>query len=96
MKVLQAPVWSPLATIAAPAAHMGSGRVGGWADITSRVGAVMNGGSAVRGVSDSGARQMSEMIKLQMDLCHYQVKVEFVSKIAESGVATVRKLQQTQ
>jgi hypothetical protein len=36
------------------------------------------------------------MIKLQMDVCRYQVRVELVSKISESGVASVRKLQQTQ
>ena len=41
-------------------------------------------------------KQLADMIKLQMEVCRHQVQVELVSKVAESGVASVRKLQQPQ
>jgi type III secretion system YscI/HrpB-like protein len=46
--------------------------------------------------SDLRLKQLTEMIQLQMEVCRHQVQVELVSKVAESGVATVRKLQQAQ
>ena len=45
---------------------------------------------------DSRISQLSDLIKIQMEVCRHQVQVELVSKVAESGVASVRKLQQPQ
>jgi hypothetical protein len=39
---------------------------------------------------------LTELLRLQMDVTRYQLRVEVVSKIAESGVASLRKLQQAQ
>jgi hypothetical protein len=42
----------------------------------------------------TGIDQLSGLIKLQMDLSRYQLKVELLSKVSESAVASIRKLQQ--
>jgi hypothetical protein len=70
--------------------------VRGWQEVTSRISNLMQGASRAAATPAQQVKQLSEMIKLQMDVCRYQVRVELVSKISESGVASVRKLQQTQ
>jgi hypothetical protein len=40
--------------------------------------------------------QLSGLLKLQADIGQYQLRVELVSKVSESAVASVRKLQQNQ
>jgi len=40
--------------------------------------------------------QLTGLLKTQLEVCRYQLKVEMVSKIAESAVASIRKLQQPQ
>lgn len=69
----------------------------GWLDALERTAALAR--SAASGSAqapDARISQLSELIKLQMDVCRHQVQVELVSKVAESGVASVRKLQQQQ
>jgi hypothetical protein len=39
---------------------------------------------------------LSGLLKLQADIGQYQLRVELVSKVSESAVASVRKLQQNQ
>ena len=44
----------------------------------------------------SGVSQLTGLLQLQMEVSHYQLKVEVVSKVAESAVTSLRKLQQAQ
>jgi hypothetical protein len=41
-----------------------------------------------------GIDQLSGLLRLQMDLSRYQLRVELLSKVSESAVASIRKLQQ--
>ena len=68
----------------------------GWQEVTSRLSNLIHAAHGAAGTPAQQVKQLSEMIKLQMDVCRYQVRVELVSKVSESGVASVRKLQQTQ
>jgi hypothetical protein len=42
------------------------------------------------------AQQLGELLRLQVDVSRYHLKVEMLSKVAESAVASLRKLQQPQ
>jgi hypothetical protein len=68
----------------------------GWSDIVSRLGNYIHNG-ARSGLSPSGQiDHLSGLIKLQVDVSRYQLRVELVSKVSESAVASMRKLQQNQ
>jgi len=41
-------------------------------------------------------RSLGELLRIQQELSQYQLKVELVSKMSESAVASIRKLQQNQ
>jgi hypothetical protein len=38
---------------------------------------------------------LSDLLRLQMEVAQYQLRVEVVAKVSESGVASLRKLQQS-
>jgi hypothetical protein len=38
---------------------------------------------------------LSDLLRLQMEVTQYQLRVEVVAKVSESGVASLRKLQQS-
>lgn len=42
------------------------------------------------------ARGLGELLTIQREISEYQLKVELVSKLSESAVASIRKLQQNQ
>ncbi len=68
----------------------------GWSDIVSRIGHYIHNGIKT-GLSPSGQiDQLSDLLKLQVDVTRYQLRVELVSKVSESAVASIRKLQQNQ
>jgi hypothetical protein len=69
---------------------------GGWQEIMQRVSASLSTSHATPPGAPQSARQLGELLRLQMDLSRYQLRVEVVSKIAESAVASLRKLQQSQ
>ena len=69
---------------------------GGWQEIMKRVSATLSTSHATAPNAAQSARQLSELLRLQVDLSRYQLRVEVVSKIAESAVASLRKLQQSQ
>jgi hypothetical protein len=48
------------------------------------------------GVSSQRLQNLSELLRLQVDLSRYQLRVEMLAKVAESAVASLRKLQQPQ
>lgn len=68
----------------------------GWGDIVGRLGHYVQ--QATRpGLSPTGQiDQLSGLLKLQIDVTRYQLRVELVSKVSESAVASMRKLQQNQ
>jgi hypothetical protein len=69
---------------------------GGWHDIVSRVsGYVSNPAQTFRGGPES-LKDLTGLLRLQLDVTQYQLRVEVVSKVAESAVASLRKLQQPQ
>lgn len=77
-----------------------SGNLGGpnqgWSDIVSRIGQYVHQG-VKPGVSPTVQMdQLSGLLKLQVDVTRYQLRVELVSKVSESAVASMRKLQQNQ
>ena len=68
----------------------------GWSEIVSRIGSYVNQGLRA-GVSPAAQMdQLSGLLKLQVDVTRYQLRVELVSKVSESAVASMRKLQQNQ
>jgi hypothetical protein len=68
----------------------------GWSDIVGRLGQYMQ--TTLRpGISPiSQIDQLSGLLKLQVDVNRYQLRVELASKVSESAVASMRKLQQNQ
>jgi hypothetical protein len=44
----------------------------------------------------NGIAQLGEMMKLQVDVHRAQMRVELLSKVSESAMAAMRKLQQNQ
>jgi hypothetical protein len=68
----------------------------GWNDIVSRVARYAKQGSVAPNSPTGQIDQLSGLIKLQMDVSRYQLRVELVSKVSESAVASMRKLQQNQ
>jgi hypothetical protein len=69
---------------------------GGWREIVQRVSTYMSKPTSKSPTAPETTRQVTELLRLQMDVTRYQLRVEVVSKIAESGVASLRKLQQSQ
>lgn len=67
-----------------------------WQDIVTNIPNKLTRDGLSGSVNRQGLTQLTELLKVQMDVCRYQVKVEAVSKIAESAVASMRKLQQPQ
>lgn len=41
-------------------------------------------------------QQLTELLRVQSDVSRYHLRVELVSKVSESAVASIRKLQQSQ
>ena len=68
----------------------------GWQDVVSRVSTYLSSPPSKAPTSTESLRQLTGLLRLQMDVARYQLRVEVVSKIAESGVASLRKLQQSQ
>jgi hypothetical protein len=69
---------------------------GGWNDIVTKVSTYLSHSPTKAPAAPQMARNLTELLRLQMDVTRYQLRVEVVSKIAESGVASLRKLQQSQ
>ena len=67
-----------------------------WQDIVTNIPNKITHAGPAGTVDRQGLTQLTDLLKVQMDVCRYQVKVEAVSKIAESAVASMRKLQQPQ
>ena len=72
------------------------GTQGGWGDIVSKESRYASNVPAAANNPNQQLSQLTDLVKLQMQMGHYQLKVELVSKVSESAVASMRKLQQNQ
>jgi|688.fasta_scaffold520763_2 hypothetical protein len=68
----------------------------GWNEIASRISQLTAQGLKQGHVGPTQVDQLSNLLKLQVDVTRYQLRVELVSKVSESAVASIRKLQQNQ
>ena len=72
------------------------GRPAEWGTLVDRV------VTSVQRLGQSGAspapqlQQLTELLRVQSDVSRYHVRVELVSKVSESAVASIRKLEQNQ
>ena len=66
-----------------------------WGEVISRVSQLAKESGILSG-DKSQISQLSGLLKLQVDVSRYQLRVELVSKVSESAVASIRKLQQNQ
>lgn len=69
---------------------------GGWRDIVGKMSSYLSTSSTKAPTAPETLRQLTGLLRMQMDVTRYQLRVEVVAKIAESGVASLRKLQQSQ
>lgn len=69
---------------------------GGWRDIVSRVTGYVSSQKASSPNGKQSLNDLSGLLRLQLDITQYQLRVEVFSKVAESAVASLRKLQQPQ
>jgi hypothetical protein len=76
--------------------QLSSGSHGDWGAIVSRVAQYAHRSSQKQTDPASQLQQISELLKVQSEISHYQLRVELVSKVSESAVASMRKLQQNQ
>ena len=69
---------------------------GNWGDIANRASQLAQ--SALRDSRNPANQidQLSGLLKMQVEVTRYQLRVELVSKVSESAVASMRKLQQNQ
>lgn len=67
-----------------------------WSDIAQRMSQLMSAPSKSSLQVSQQVGNLTELFKLQMDVSRYQLKIELVSKVSESAVASMRKLQQNQ
>jgi hypothetical protein len=67
-----------------------------WDTIAARVTKLAEGGIHPSTHPAKQVEQLSGLLRLQVDVSRYQLRVELVSKVSESAVASVRKLQQNQ
>jgi hypothetical protein len=66
-----------------------------WGEITQRVSKHLTT-SSTQTQPELRAQQLADLMRLQVDVSNYHLKVEMLSKVAESAVASLRKLQQPQ
>ncbi len=70
-----------------------------WGEIAERVSTYMGRplaqGFAPGRFGQGAVGQLTDLLRLQMDVAQYQLRVELVAKVSESAVASLRKLQQT-
>lgn len=65
-----------------------------WPDIVARVGEALRRGEQATSSSSARLEQLTGLLRLQVDVSRYQLKIELVSKVSEAAVASLRKLQQ--
>ena len=71
-------------------------RANNWDSIVSRVTSLTQPGLHQATEPSKQIQHLSGLLKLQVDVSRYQLRVELISKVSESAVASIRKLQQNQ
>jgi hypothetical protein len=69
---------------------------GGWQDIVNKVSSYLSASETKTAAPSGTLNHLTGLLRLQMDVTRYQLRVEVVSKVAESAVASLRRLQQSQ
>lgn len=69
---------------------------GGWQDIVNKVSSSLSTSASKTTASSVALNHLTGLLRLQMDVTRYQLRIEVVSKVAESAVASLRRLQQAQ
>lgn len=67
-----------------------------WDAIVTRITRLTEGGIRPSNSPSQQIDHLSGLLRLQVDVSRYQLRVELVSKVSESAVASMRKLQQNQ
>jgi hypothetical protein len=67
-----------------------------WDTIVARIARLTESGMRPSNNPTQQIDQLSGLLRLQVDVSRYQLRVELVSKVSESAVASMRKLQQNQ
>lgn len=65
-----------------------------WTDIASRIQSYTTR-ITPQASGTSTVNQLQDLLKVQIDVSKYQLRVEMMTKVAESALASMRKLQQT-
>jgi hypothetical protein len=73
------------------AGHSGAGQ---WEDLIARTGRLLT--QTATSAPASATAQIADLLKLQVDVSRYQLRVEMLAKIADSAMTSMRKLQQNQ
>jgi succinate dehydrogenase/fumarate reductase flavoprotein subunit len=68
----------------------------GWNQLINRFTKITEGNSGVAPTAAGMQKNLTELLKLQMDVGRYQLRVEMLSKVADSAMVTIRKMQQAQ
>lgn len=87
---------NPIPRIGDPTTDGAKMESGGWQGIVSKVTSYVTVSKPGAPTAQDILKQMSGLMRLQMEITRYQLRVEVVSKVAESAVASLRKLQQSQ
>lgn len=69
---------------------------GGWQDIVNKVSSYLSSSTTKTTAPSAALNHLTGLLRLQMDVTRYQLRIEVVSKVAESAVASLRRLQQAQ
>lgn len=69
---------------------------GNWNDIANRAAQLAQNTLKDSHSPATQINQLSGLLKMQVEVTRYQLRVELVSKVSESAVASMRKLQQNQ
>lgn len=69
---------------------------GGWQDIVNKVSSYLSSPTTKTSAPSGALNHLTGLLRLQMDVTRYQLRIEVVSKVAESAVASLRRLQQSQ
>jgi len=69
---------------------------GGWQDIVNKVSSYLSTSTTKTAAQSGALNHLTGLLRLQMDVTRYQLRIEVVSKVAESAVASLRRLQQSQ
>lgn len=85
-----------LKTVIQGASVEGHSGKGNWNDIAQRATQLAQGALRDSHSPATQIDQLSGLLKMQVEVTRYQLRVELVSKVSESAVASMRKLQQNQ